>query len=217
MKISIFGALIVAALSTSATAGSVAGPVVEAPVVAPAMAASTPTADWGGFYGGLSYGQATGETNYYSAPGVFDNGDYVVEGNLPGLFAGYNVQRGNLVYGGELSAVFGEVRGTPDGFEEQQYEGVIDLKARGGYAFGSALVYGSLGYSVSPFAEDGEPLQAMTGLGYGVGVDYQIAERYVIGAEFYRRELNGTLDYAPTYELDDSGFDTFSVRLGMQF
>ena len=57
----------------------------------------------------------------------------------------------------------------------------------------------------------------MSGLGYGIGVDYLIAERYLIGSEYYRRDLNGTLDYAPTFEMDNSGFDTRTIRFAMQF
>lgn len=207
-------ALVVVSASV-ATAGGPAA-VADEP---PATVATVPAAshDWSGFYGGLSYGKASGATNFYSSPGVFSNGPWDVEGNLPGLFAGMNFQRGNLVYGAELSAMFGEVRGTPDGFEEQQYEDVIDLKARAGYAFGSALVYGTLGYSKSKFAEDGDPLQSMSGLGYGIGVDYAVGERFMVGAEYYARDLNGTLDYAAPFELDDSGFDTLTLRVGMQF
>ncbi|MDP3265086.1 MAG: outer membrane beta-barrel protein [Tabrizicola sp.] len=216
MKIVICALPLFVASASIAVAG---GPAYVAAEPMPAAMEAAPAAvhDWSGFYGGLSYGKATGETNYYDAPGSFSNGPWDVEGNLPGLFAGYNIQNGNLVYGAELNAMFGDVRGTPSGFEEQQYEDVIDLKARLGYAVGSALFYGALGYSTSQFAEDGEPLQSMSGLGYGVGVDFAIAGRYSIGAEYYSRDLNGTLDYAPTFELDDSGFDTLTVRFGMQF
>lgn len=216
MKKAIFAVALFAASASMAAAGGPAD--VGSEPMPTATAAPAAVHDWSGFYGGLSYGRATGETNYYSAPGTFGNGPWDVEGNLPGLFAGYNVQNGNFVYGAELSAMFGDVRGTPSGFEEQQYEDVIDLKARVGYAAGSALFYGALGYSTSKFTEDyADSLQTMSGLGYGVGVDVAIAGRYSIGAEYYSRDLNGSLDYAPTYELDDSGFDTFTLRFGMQF
>ena len=104
-----------------------------------------------------------------------------------------------------------------------QYEDIIDLKARVGYAFGNALLYGTHGYSSSKFAEDGYgPLQSMSGLGYGIGVDYLIAVRYLIVFEYYRRDLNGTLDYtrpeARDYlDLDNSGVDTRTIRFALQF
>ncbi len=181
----------------------------EMPILAPVPV----PADWAGFYAGLSYGQADGDLNFYSAPGVFDNGPYFADGNLKGIFAGYNFQHGNFVYGGELSKMFGDVQWETDG----AYEDIIDLKARVGYAFGNALLYGTRGYSYSKFAETNRPLQSMSGPGYGIGVDYLIAERYLIGVEYYRRDLNGTLDDAPTFEMDNSGVDTRTIRFAMQF
>ena len=104
-----------------------------------------------------------------------------------------------------------------------QYEDIIDLKARVGYACGNALLYGTMGVSFSKFSEaysglsdhDGEE---MRGLGYGIGVDYLIAGSYLIGLEFYNRDLNGAIPYASgDWSMEDSGFETLTVRLGMQF
>lgn len=204
------------ALAAPAFAGSL-----EEPEVAPALTQilappPPPVQDWTGSYAGLSLSAATSTNNYYE-DGAFSNGPHDLEGNVAGVFGGYNFQRGNLVYGGEIGASFGEVRGLPSGFEEQEYSRVIDLKGRAGYAAGSFLIYGALGYSFSGFAEDGEDDVILDGISYGVGVDYSVGSRYFVGLEYYRRSQEGTLDYAPAFSIEDTTLDTLSLRAGMSF
>jgi outer membrane immunogenic protein len=180
---------------------------------------ATVPADWAGFYGGISYGKASGEITYFK-DNEHNNGPYKLQDSyMPGFFAGYNFQNGNFVYGGELSTMFNNIGDS----EDADYSDVTDLKARAGYTFGNALLYGTMGVSFSKFSEaysglsdhDGEE---MRGLGYGIGVDYLIAGSYLIGLEFYNRDLNGAIPYASgDWSVEDSGFETLTVRLGMQF
>jgi len=172
--------------------------------------------DWDGAYGGVTLGWAASENNY-NFNDTYDEGPYKLEGSVAGLFAGYNVQPGALVYGVEISANFGDVRGLPSGYDNQEYDSIIDLKGRVGYPSGPALFYAALGYSSSRFAEDGRPNETLGGLGFGIGVDYKIGSRYFIGAEYYWRDQSGSLDYAPGWSIRDTSLDTFTIRGGIQF
>ena len=79
--------------------------------------------DWSGAYVGLSYGFASGDYSFTSAP-IRDMDDR----SLTQLFGGYQVQRGALVYGGELA--FGSAQDTVvTGFPTAQVTDMIDLKA----------------------------------------------------------------------------------------
>ena len=99
------------------------------------------------------------------------------------------MQRGALVYGGELA--FGSAQDTVvTGFLTSQVTDMIDLKGRVGYASGDFLIYGVLGYTMSEFSENttisgGE--WDIGGINYGIGVDYAISDNFVIGAEYLTR------------------------------
>ena len=58
--------------------------------------------DWSGFYGGLSLGADAGDMLYRLDGNP--NGGEQIDGTRVGLFAGYTMQNGNFVYGGELNA-----------------------------------------------------------------------------------------------------------------
>lgn len=216
-KVYRFAALICAATVATTTSAFAGGPVetmAEDPV---AVGASVLPQDWSGFYGGLTYAKASSTNNYYQF-GVFDNGPYDLEGNVPGLMVGYNWQRGALVYGAEVVANIGTVRGVPGGFDAQEFSRFIDVKGRAGYAMGKALVYGTVSYATSSFKEDYATSDTtINGFGYGVGVDYALGSRFFVGLEYLRRDISGTLDYAPSYSLEDTNLNTISLRLGAKF
>ena len=95
MKAVTLAAATLAVLSTPALAG---GPTIVEPDPMPAaMAAPVEVHDWSGAYVGLSYGRTNNDLTLDSMP--FDAND----GTTTGFFAGYLMQRGNFVYGGELS------------------------------------------------------------------------------------------------------------------
>jgi len=140
------------------------------------------------------------------------------DGSLTQLFGGYQVQRGALVYGGELA--FGSAQDTVvTGFTTSQVTDMIDLKGRVGYASADFLIYGVLGYTMSEFDDDttaaGEEY-GIGGINYGIGVDYAISDNFVIGAEYLIRDLSGTsLSVQPNTATID--FDTISVRAIYKF
>lgn len=212
-----YAAALVFSFALSASAGGLAPAEVE-PAVVPAAAPPVPVTDWSGFYGGLSYAQGRGSDTYF-VNGFYDKGPLDLEGGVPGLFAGYNFQRGRLVFGGELAASFGKIEGVPPGYDEQDITALVDLKGRVGYATGRLMVYGALGYSYSQLTEDYLPSEDtwLEGFGYGLGVDYRIGSRFFVGMEYYRREATGPLDYAPFWEIRNGSVETLSLRAGMRF
>ena len=104
--------------------------------------------------------------------------------------------------------------------DEGTYNNILDVKARAGYAIGSALVYGAVGYSSADFGEDyaAPATNSMTGFGYGVGVDLMITEKIFAGLEYYTRTLDGALTYPvdPLYTVEGN-VTTITARVGMNF
>lgn len=205
MKTLSLAAVILAGLAAPSLAG---GPtVVDAdpvPAVAPAPVAAQ---DWSGPYVGLSYGWADAQ-NTYNTTGTFE----FDEGSYTGIYAGYLMQRGNLVYGGELA--FGKIGDVIDpSFPLSQYDRVIDLKARLGFAANRVLFYGVLGYSDAPFDDSGTSYDTK-GLVTGLGADFAVSQRLTMGLEYLHRDLSGDNGLGTTL---DSSLDTLSFRVGLSF
>jgi outer membrane immunogenic protein len=167
--------------------------------------------DWSGFYAGASVGAHDGEQCYVPC----STRQYDLTGEDYSLFGGYNMQTGSFVYGGELSI-------SVDGFSEEtflnggasdpdyNYSGFVDLKLRGGYVMGDALIFATLGYSMSEY-QDNITIYDADGMLYGLGVDYKITDRLLVGAEYVARSLDGGDGYvAPNA-------NTISLRLGYSF
>ncbi len=138
---SFFATIAFSAMTLSATAGSYDPPVVAPPVVAPASTAH----DWSGFYAGLSYT-------------IDVNGG--LGSNLASVRLGYNIDNGNMVYGGELSA--GRTVGLAASFAH--------IGVRAGYkASDNLLLIGKLGYGRTSVGTNYIVLQA--------GGEYAVSNR----------------------------------------
>lgn len=200
-------AITAAALTALAVPAFAGGPTVvmddPMPAAAPAPVAAH---DWSGPYVGLSYGKADAQ-NTYSTTGTFE----FDEGSYTGIYAGYLMQRGNFVYGGELA--FGKIRDVIDpGFPASQYDRVVDLKGRLGFAADRALFYGVLGYSDAPFNDSGIEYDTK-GFVAGLGLDFAVSQRLTMGLEYLARDLSA--DNAGISL--DSSLDTLSLRVGLSF
>ena len=182
---------------------------------APTPPAPAPAAmDWTGGYVGLSFGGVTGDIDFNPAPARAMD-----DGTAAALYGGYMVQRGNLVFGGELAlnsvndtAVTGFV-GT------SEVTDMTDLKGRLGYASGSFLVYGILGYSFGTYNDlIGTPGNKwdIDGLNYGVGVDYALTNNWILGAEYLLRDVDGD-NPAGGGQTVDIDYDSFSIRATYKF
>lgn len=164
------------ALSMPAFAGSPTPAPVEAPIaVDPAPVIST-GGDWTGGYVGLGFGNLD-----VDGSGAADGDDVSF-----GIHAGYDYDFGQFVLGGELEFDTTDLdlngAGTVDS--------VARLKVRGGYDFGNTLVYLTGGV-----AELDSSLGSETGAFGGLGVAYQINDRFYVGGEVLQHrfeDINGT-------------------------
>ena len=144
--------------------------------------------------------------------------DLHTDGTLYGGFAGYNFQNGNFVYGGEVSYMLGELA-DPDTLHTVTTEQHLDAKLRLGYAVNDLLLFGFGGYSIAMMYEDGdaEPMQ-LSGMNYGVGVDYLFNDKFIIGADYTIRDLSGDFDQNAFPGWSTAGpVSTIAVRAGVKF
>lgn len=153
--------------------------VVSALVLAPAIASAQ---DWTGAYGGITVGTADIDaTVKVTDPQLELQG----EGSSAGIFAGYNYQVGNVVYGGEF-----DLDATDYSIEDGlvRVDSTVRLKARVGTPVGNGLAYGVVGAvgatSNSVVAPLGD-FAVEDGIGalYGAGYDLKISENVLIGSE----------------------------------
>lgn len=180
------------------------------------FAQSAPTTDWNGFYTGLSYGFFDETEDNINVPGsVFRTLE--LEGSGLGAFVGYNIQRGSLVYGGEL-ALSGATSSVVSETNSITHGDYLDLKGRLGYATGSFLFYGILGYSTASAQENPTNiLENSSGLNYGVGVDYMVSDQFFIGAEFLERRIEGDYFESGFSERFETDTRSISIRAGLSF
>ncbi len=156
-------AALLALTAAPAFAGNAAPAPVEAPVAVPAPAISM-GGDWTGGYAGLGLGNLD-----VDGSGAADGDDFTY-----GVHGGYDYDFGRFVVGGEL-----ELDGT-----DVNLGGAVDvdsvsrLKLRAGYDLGRTLVYATLGA-----AEVDTSLGSDTGTVGGIGVAYQINDRFYVGGE----------------------------------
>lgn len=179
-----------------------------------ALAAGHTTTDWNGAYAGLSALSISDDEV------LFQSGteDITLEtsGEGIGLFAGYNLQNGQVVYGGEIAFTPLEVSSDEHSLSRRNF---FDLKGKVGYAVGDILTYATIGYSTATLKEAPGNVDVTTdGFSYGVGIDYMVSGQFFVGAEYLKRNLE--TDYTSSGFPDYTGeADNFSIalRVGMTF
>ena len=201
MKQTLISASIVAMLSSGAIAGNIDTAIAD-PVITPPTSTVT---DWSGGYVGLSYSSVDGTMEWSGHSTVFD----YIEDSAIGVFAGYNWQSGNLVYGGELNVTGGLVGVNGHGFDytSEGLGNTIELRARAGYATGDMLAYGFFGYGRSSYGTNSRV--DVAGVTYGAGVDYMVTTSMFAGLEFSHRELVQTLQ--------TNSLDFITLRIGYNY
>ncbi len=191
----LFGATALASLlATGAFAGGYVAPVVEAPVVV-ATETAVDYGDWTGFYAGAQYGQGEAKAKY---AGESVKGDI----DAYGLFGGYQRDFGKYVLGGELNYNKVELDNVSDKAD------LLSLRARAGYDLGRFLPYVTVGYAHLDGGDISED-----GLVYGLGADFKVTERFVLGGEYTRHDFD---DVEGISGLDVKG-DLFQVRASFRF
>lgn len=181
-------AAVAALVGGAAHAGGYVAPVVEpspAPVVTPV---AVPVSDWSGFYTGLQYGQGDADAEIGGAS-VSDDFDAY------GVHVGYNRDFGQFVLGGELdyNRIDLDAGGDAD---------LGRLRARAGYDLGRFMPYASLGAA----HVDADDLSE-TAVTYGLGLDFKVTERFVVGAEYTRQDFDDVAD------IDGLDLDTDMIQL----
>lgn len=191
------------------------GPIDVAPDPVPeAMPAPTQGVNWSGPYAGLSSGRAS-STLDLPAFGEFEYDD----GRVTGVFLGYNLQRGNLVYGGELSygTVSGMVLSDLTLGSDDTVDTLMSLRGRIGYTLGNALIYGAVGVSKGSLTFNGVDTPTVSGTSLALGMDYKFTDSVFVGLDYTRMSLDGTNDNpGNTFEIN-APIDTVSLRVGLSF
>ncbi|MDQ7263150.1 porin family protein [Paracoccus sp. PS-1] len=194
-------ATLISLLAGGAYAGGYAAPVVEQPVVAPVAPPMTIEAsDWTGFYAGLQYGQGSGDLGDRGA--LADFGDF----DGYGLHAGYQRGFGKFVLGGELDYN----RISPD--NDYSDGDLTRLRLRAGADMGKFLPYVTVGAAKLKTDEFSD-----TGLTYGIGVDYKVAERFTVGAEYTRNDFKDVLEDSTGASGNDLDLDLVQLRASYRF
>lgn len=217
--------------ASGALAGGYTAPTVDPVVTAPVIEA-TPVSDWAGGYVGGSIGYAFGGDDEIGAE--LYEGDALVEryrdlGNLKvkglnaGVHLGYRWQRGNWVFGPELSIEGGNISddqsgsGDLDGETvgvglESQVNYIAGLHLKTGYVVDpQTMVYGTAGYvhgdfdyilSASAGGESASITEGYTANGYalGLGVERKLRDNLSVFAEWQYRNFGKT---GITYDLGD--------------
>lgn len=180
-----------------------------------------------GFYAGLEIGAATasGDTDYpVLSGGTVDESFDPDNGRSFGVLVGYNMQRGNILYGAEarysnLSYVLERGEPAPENREVMDF---ADIRGRVGYVRGDFLLYGAVGWSWSRLRihpsrafESRESQTTLDGFNIGVGVEYNVTDRWFVAADYTYRDVSGGFDEAS----NDSDFDlsTITARVAYRF
>ena len=205
--------LATAALTAFAVPGFAGGPMVvpEDPVTAYDTVPVSPAVDWSGPYAGLSYGRGSGDANDGLATYDFDRG------TAAGVFLGYNVQRGHLVFGGELaySSISDMTLAGAGG--DDSLDSMLDLRGRLGFSAGRALVYGAVGYSRGEMTVNSTDRATISGTSLGVGIDYLVTNSVFLGVDYTSRKLDGTAEGGLAGFDIDATVNTVGLRLGLKF
>jgi outer membrane immunogenic protein len=148
--------------------------------------------DWTGFYAGGALSYDTIEINDLS----FGDGSVDMTGPSPVLFAGYNFQSGNLVYGAELLVV-SQSGDADDGdfLRPATADGSTQIRGRIGYVSGDVLPYLAIGATSTRVKVDHEGNgnhadfadNTSSGTSVALGLDWAMNER-----SFVRFEVEST-------------------------
>ena len=197
-------ALLLAALLAGTSSAAFAADAIEAVPAAPeAIEEAVVPAGWDGPYLGVMGGAQWLKSHYdFGAT----NASRTQGGGLIGKFAGYNMQfDNNVVIGIEGDISYNWNEKTVQGYEAgTDWSGSV--RARAGYAFDNALIYGAAGWTVTraylepPAGSKGH--KVLNGYTLGAGVDYKFSDNMFARAEYrfsdYGNKTIKGIDVDPT-------------------
>ncbi|GAA5069855.1 outer membrane beta-barrel protein [Roseibacterium beibuensis] len=208
------------------TCTAFAGGVVETPP--PVTIVTPPPAfDWTGAYVGGSLGLAFGDYgNDADFPG---DGEGDLDGHAINLLAGYTMQSGSFVYGGEVHIGFADISGSEEcvnpAFEcAAEIDMLASLRGRVGYLLSdNTQVYGNLGlaaanvdvYTDGPIGRNGTE-ETLGGFTIGVGLEHAISDNMTFfgSVQHYMFEED---DYQTDVLYNNVDIDFTTVEIGMTF
>lgn len=209
--------LILAAVLNYAPYVSAGSPEPLAFTAPPPVVAASNLHNWSGFYAGGLIGFTSGSHDYHNVGDPIPTLEWDIGGTSYGGFAGYNIQRNRLVFGGEVAVTTGNVQIAGGFFPDYAYDLNVDLKARAGFAVGRALIFGEVGYGIAHWGDDLAVEDTdLSGIIFGIGVDYAITDRIFVGIEYISRGLSGIDNIDPTTEIKTSQ-QTIQGRIGISF
>ncbi len=154
---------------------------------ASAQTAEIPSArDWSGAYAGLQAGVTSVTTRSDGSGGstVENSG----EGLSFGLHGGFDHDFGTLVLGAALQTDFGDLA-----YDQLPPGNAIDrqmlLKLRAGAGFERVLVYGLAGAAWAHLSTSADSGATMSGVVYGIGMEYRLTGQLTAGAELREHHL----------------------------
>jgi len=202
---SILIAVTTVAMSTAAQAGGVpTAP--QPPVMIPPAA---PVETWTGFYGGVQLEYGRGDIDYGTVPGAaFPDGD--IDGHLYGIFVGYRVDYGNIVFGTEFDYMAGSLDSDTPGIDS--IDSVMRATLELGVDTGNSFIYGTAGVHGTTVDTTIAMDDMDWGPVYGIGMDYRLTERMTVGAELLQHEVD---DFSGSGA--DLSFTTLGLNVGFQF
>ena len=189
-------------LATALTALSFSAFAADLPARTAAPYAPAPSFSWAGAYVGGSVGAAVSSTGFHDNDDWFDNqlqAGHTSFGAMGGLYAGYNVQMRNFVYGVEASGnlMSGKLTVHPYGgsdYLSAQTAWNASLKVRAGLAMDKTLVYIAAGpavtsskvgaqfsYNVSPtdYTTSGSKTSNVFGAAFAAGVEHALSDKLI--------------------------------------
>ena len=208
----------VAALALSAAPALAADVVYQEPPAPQPIIESAPVSSWAGPYVGAHLG-------YGFSGSVEDKSignDISTSGWLGGVFGGYQMQNGQIVYGAEADVNYSGVDGSNAG-EDARTRIDGSLRGRLGYAINDdVLVYGTAGVAaerlrVTDNAVPASDTNMMVGYTVGAGADVKLTDDVFARAEYRYSDFGSdTFDLGAPARVDSSNHRV-TVGLGIKF
>ena len=164
--------------------------------------------DWAGPYGGLLFSLKSFEA---SVPGIGSASDgFDGDGRIAGIVAGYNFVEGNLVWGIEGDAGFGQLKAVNRG-RRLKADAMTSLRLRFGRKMDDTLIYSVAGVALAGTSYTSSTMTSgrnstHVGLLFGAGIEHAIAKR-----------LSGRIEYVYGHPLKTSSphfEDLHMIRAG---
>jgi outer membrane immunogenic protein len=185
---------------------------------------------WTGFYVGAHLGGAWGDVKVHD----FDEDGNRFTNSSSGLFGGgtvgYNVQRGNFVFGAEIDLGGIDLKHSKanpiDSLIVSKSDSgfYADATARLGYSFGQTLVYAKGGYayydgslSITDIPEATVKVTGLSGWTAGAGVEYKLNPAWSVKAEYQYFDFGTERLVMTDGDRYDNSLTVHSVKAGVNY